>query len=175
MELKQSLNEYASYLDKAKTLYENSFPFEEKRSEAEQARVMENPLYKMSFISENQFEGIMYYWETADFLYLEHLAVVPELRSKGIASQALSILKRKSADKPIILEIDPPVDDVSKRRLAFYNRNGFVMNEHKHIQPKYHKGDCDLELKILSFPRKIDCLEYDAFRQFLNAEVAVKE
>lgn len=175
MELKPIVGESAINEEKAKTLYENSFPFLEKRSEAEQKRVMQNPLYKASFISENEFEGIMYYWETENFLYLEHLAVLPELRSKGIASRALTVLKEKSGNKPIILEIDMPVDSVSKRRLAFYERNGFAMNEHKHIQPKYHKGDSDLELKILSYPEKIDCKEYDAFVAFLNSEVAAKD
>ena len=139
------------YFAAAHALYEEAFPHLERRENAEQARIMQNPAYKYGLITDDngELDGIMLYWETPDFVYLEHFAILPEKRNRGKATAALSLLKERS-DKPIILEIDPPCDEISERRYAFYRRNGFVMNPHRHIQAKYRLGDGDLELKILT-------------------------
>ena len=163
------------YFAAAHALYEEAFPHLERRENAEQARIMQNPAYKYGLITDDngELDGIMLYWETPDFVYLEHFAILPEKRNRGKATAALSLLKERS-DKPIILEIDPPCDEISERRYAFYRRNGFVMNPHRHIQAKYRLGDGDLELKILTYPREITAAEYLHFRDFITREAGIR-
>ena len=63
----------------------------------------------------------MLYWETPDFRYIEHFCILPALRGQRYGSRALSMLPN---DRPVILEIDPPVDEIAIRRKAFYERCG---------------------------------------------------
>ena len=164
-----------NYFAAAQELYETAFPYLEKRDESEQARIMRNPAYKYGLIlsDDGDFDGIMLYWETSSFVYLEHFAIQPDKRNQGRATNALEILKAQS-NKLIILEIDPPCDKISERRYSFYRKNGFIMNTYRHIQPKYHFGDADLELKILTYPREITTTEYSQFSDFLAHEVVSK-
>lgn len=73
--------------------------------------------------------------------------------------------------KPIVLEIEPPQDDISRRRRAFYERCGFCTTEHAHLQPPYHAGQAELPLVVMSYPRAIDAAEYAAFNRFLRGYV----
>lgn len=154
-------------------LYQASFPIEERRDEAEQQRVLKKSAYHFDLITINEaFVGIMLYWETDAFIFLEHFATLPNLRGRGYGEKALSLLKLKN--KTIILEIDPPIDEISQRRYSFYKRNAFVINPYHHIQAKYHLGDKDLELKVLSFPKTLTKEEYLSFYEYMISEIGIQ-
>ena len=174
MELEILSTNNEKHFGTAQALYEESFPRIEKRDEAEQTRVMANPAFRYGLITDGgELDGIMTYWETPDFIYVEHFAILPEKRNRGKATAAMGLLKAR-ANKPIILEIDPPVDEISERRYAFYRRNGFVMNTYRRVQAKYHIGDADFEMKLLTYPGEISAAEYARFCAFLADEVAVR-
>lgn len=159
--------------ERAYELYKSSFPVVERRDDAEQRRVLENDAYHFDIITENgEFIGIMLYWEVNSLIYLEHFAIRSDLRNKGFGTVALDLLKKKG--KTILLEIEPPVGDITVRRYEFYKRNGFVMNSFYHIQAKYHFGDADLELKILSYPRVLEKDEYLAFYEYMTREIGIQ-
>lgn len=84
MKLERLSEQNQKYYAAAKALYEEAFPVLERRDDLEQARIMKNPAYHFDFITdEDGFVGIMLYWETDSFVYLEHFAILPELRSKA--------------------------------------------------------------------------------------------
>lgn len=56
-------------------------------------------------------------WEAEDFIYVEHFCVLPELRGRGCGARALGLLAREG--KTVILEIDPPIDEISRRSKIF--------------------------------------------------------
>ena len=172
MQLERIHDGQSPYYDVAFALYEASFPVEERRDAVEQQRVMKKDDYHFDVIlDDGKFVGIMLFWETEHFIYLEHFAVLPQLRGHGKGAQALTVLKNKG--KTVILEIEPPVDELTNRRYGFYQRNGFLMTPHHHIQPKYHLGDEDLILKILSYPQIISAEEYLRFQDYLTKEVGI--
>ena len=86
----------------------------------------------------DQFQGILLYWEGPGFRYVEHFAIAPELRGGGVGARALAELCGQGI--PVILEIDPPVDEISVRRQHFYERCGFSKNPFPHVHPPYRKG-----------------------------------
>ncbi|MGB3368895.1 MAG: N-acetyltransferase, partial [Acidaminobacteraceae bacterium] len=63
----------------------------------------------------------------------------------------------------ILLEIDPPDDDISIRRLSFYNRLGFKNNDITHCIPSFQKNLGNYILKLLSYGRLITDDEYSLF------------
>jgi len=154
------------------SLYTEAFPHEERRDPPEQLRVLHKEDYHFDLLTQDdQLLGIVLYWQTPQFLYLEHLSTLPSMRNQGLGAAALDLLKEKGL--PIILEIEPPENELTKRRFGFYQRNGFVMTDHFHIQPKYHAGDEDLQLKILSWPHAVTAEEYACFKAYLDREVGI--
>mgnify|MGYP001342056519 CR=1 FL=1 len=152
-------------------LYEESFPLDERRSRIAQQALMTDEAYYFYAICENgSFAGIFLLWKTEDFVYLEHFAVLPELRCRGVGARAVrQLLSRYPA---VILEVDPPSDPISLRRQRFYERLGLVQNPYHHVQPPYQAGCRAKRLLILSRP----ALAPDAFSRFssfFHSHVAV--
>ena len=158
------------YFEGAYRLCESSFPIEERRDIGELLRVMKNDDYHFCVLLDgDELCGIVLYWEIEGLIYLEHLATLPEKRCSGLGATALELLKQEG--KMIILEIEPPQDELTERRLGFYSRNGFVRAPYRHIQAKYHEGDPDVELVILSYPEVIGKEDYDKFYTYMQRYV----
>lgn len=156
--------------EKSMELYYASFPFHEQREEASQIKILADGEYHFSLVyDENVFVGLILYWETERFIYVEHFCILPEMRNKNYGKRTLECLGEWG--KTVILEIDPPVDTISVRRKGFYERSGFVENPYPHVHPPYHKGTAGHELVIMSFPDRITQREYDGFRQYLDHRV----
>lgn len=151
-------------------LYSISFPAHEQREAESQARILSDSAYHFDLIYDgNIFVGLMLNWETQDFTYVEHFCIWPELRNQKYGQRSLKHLCRM--EKTIILEIDPPVDTVSKSRKSFYERNGFVDNPYSHVHPPYHRGSTGHNLVIMSHPNKISQAGYDMFHCYLEQRV----
>lgn len=104
-------------------LYEKSFPYNERWNAEGYDRAFGDPNFEADGIWRgDEFIGILFHWGADGYRYVEHLAVSPALRGQNMGSAALSAFCRKVGR--VILEIDPPVDDISIRRLHFYERLG---------------------------------------------------
>ena len=151
-------------------LYEVSFPIHEQRTRAAQAVRLSHPEYRYTLLHEGkQFQGILLYWEGPGFRYVEHFAIAPELRGGGVGARALAELC--SQGTPVILEIDPPVDEISIRRQHFYERCGFAKNPFPHAHPPYRKNFQGHPLVVMSAPEALSQEAYDRFAQYLQHTV----
>lgn len=155
---------------KASELYSISFPPHEQREAVSQAKILNDDEYHFSLIYDDEvFVGLVLYWDTQNFVYVEHFCILPEMRNKNYGQKVLALLGK--CGKTVILEIDPPIDAISTRRKGFYERSGFVENPYAHIHPPYHKGNVGHNLVIMSFPDKITQSEYDFFKHHLDHHV----
>ena len=151
-------------------LYQISFPFHEQREAFSQAAILHDDAYHFDLIYDaGTFVGLALYWESLDYIYIEHFCILPEMRNKQYGQRVLSLLKTRQ--KTLILEIDPPIDAISVRRKGFYERCGFVENPYPHIHPPYHKGNKGHELVIMSSPMPISQAEYDTFHANLQDKI----
>lgn len=156
--------------EKAMELYAVSFPEHEQRLPESQRAILQNDAYHFDLIlEENQWVGEILYWETADFIYVEHFCMRPQVRGQGLGKRALALLAEKG--KTVILEIDPPVDDISRRRREFYFRCGYRENPYAHVHPAYRAGNAGHELVILSCPEAISEGECARFQAYLKETV----
>ena len=154
----------------AMELYGISFPPHEQREWASQAKILHDDAYRFSLVyDEDLFIGIVLYWETMDFLYVEHFCILPELRNKKYGQKVLELLEKQR--KTVILEIDPPMDTISKHRKNFYARSGFVENPYAHVHPPYHKENTGHNLVVMSYPDQITQAQYDTFQHYLECHV----
>ncbi len=90
-------------------LYEDAFPSEERRDFADLMRLLEERecMHALSLEVSGRFVGFSVYWDFRDFLFLEHLAIVPRWRGQGIGGYFLDELARI---RPVfhLLEAEPP-------------------------------------------------------------------
>lgn len=156
--------------ERALELYGISFPLHEQREPLSQEKILCDREYFFSLIyDEEVFVGLVLYWETESYVYIEHFCISPPLRSKRYGERVLSALKEKN--KTLILEIDPPRDPISRRRKFFYERCQFSENLYFHIHPPYHKENEGHELVLMTYPKPIPQEVYDAFREYLGDRI----
>ena len=153
-------------------LYAASFPLHEQRLSDSQEHILGLDAYHMELIEENgEPLGAIFFWETEAFIYVEHFCMEPSVRGKGFGEQALALLAERG--KRIILEIDPPVDDIARRRKGFYQRCGFCENPYPHVHPAYRSEFQGHELVVMSYPSELDESVYRAFFTYLRDVVMV--
>lgn len=140
------------------------------REALSQTAILHDDAYHFDLIYDaGTFVGLVLYWETPEYIYLEHFCILPEMRNLKYGQRTLSLLKTRQ--KTLILEIDPPIDAISVRRKGFYERCGFMENPYPHIHPPYHKENKGHELVIMSSPAPISQAVYDAFHAYLRDKI----
>lgn len=156
--------------DKVWELYEKSFPDAERRKKNDHLRAFEDErFFPLSAWEGQQLIGIMFFWEWESYRYLEHLAVNPEFRGHGYGSQLLRHLH--DSEHTIILEIDPLNNELSVRRLQFYERAGYTLTPYRFVHLPYRIEGQKQELLILSYPEMISKEQHNDFLKFVNEVV----
>lgn len=150
------------------SLYESAFPLNERKPREVQLRAMQSPDYFACVFREaDQPVGLLGHWVRPEFIYLEHVAIAPSLRSRGIGARILRALLA-TADRPVLLEADPPETEIATRRIGFYERLDFVQNPHiRHIQPPYRPETGPVPLELLSHPSPISKALHARFQAWL--------
>lgn len=153
-------------------LMKRSFPACERRTKAEHMAEFERPQFRsLCYCPKGKITGFMNYWEMEDFLYLEHFAVSPELRGRGIGAKLAEELK-KLAGGLIVLEAEPSEQsDMAERRTRFYERLGFSVNPYDYMQPPISANQPPVPLRILTYPRAVSEKEYLKVRDGLYTKV----
>ena len=119
--------------------------------------------------------GFITYWDFDKFYYVEHFATNPALRNGGYGKRTLEhlceVLKR-----PIVLEVERPVEEMAKRRINFYQRHGFTLWEKDYYQPPYKEGDDFLPMYLMVHGNLDAEKDYEGIRHKLHTIVyGVKE
>ena len=143
-----------------------SFSDDEYRPYDEQLALFEEPEYRIYYMP----AGFLAVWEFESFIYIEHFAVDPALRNSGTGSAMLQELV-KQYQKPICLEVELPEDELTRRRIGFYERNGFVFNEYPYIQPPISKGKSPVPLRIMTYRSEITREEFQKMKEILYSRV----
>ncbi len=151
-------------------LYEESFPEAERRKRADHLRACTDVRFFPSSAWEGrELIGLLFFWEWDSYRYLEHLAVNPSLRGKGHGSRMLRHLR--DSEHTVILEVDPLVNELSVRRLQFYERAGYTLTPYRFVHLPYRVEAEEQELLILSYPNMITKEQHNDFLRFVNEEV----
>lgn len=145
----KTTHEHYPFMEK---LLKTAFPIQERRdSEWQRRNTDDNPLFHNMLITDNGTPvGLLTYWDFQTFVYIEHFAIDSRLRNGGYGSKALEIFKRQVCS-PIVLEAEEPTDDITRRRIGFYQRQGFVMQEVPYLQPPYRPSDEWFPLKLMTY------------------------
>ncbi|WP_353168831.1 GNAT family N-acetyltransferase [Providencia sp.] len=154
-------------------LYDDAFPLYEQRSNQGRKLILRHDDYYLYYFTDNdKFVGFIGCWKIKDYFYIEHLAISGSLRGQGYGQKVLKQFCNEVGQ--VILEIDPVIDEVSRKRLSFYQHCGFQQNEYTHAHPSYYPENKPHELEVLSYPQAIDKETYQRFNQMLQTVVMEK-
>ncbi|KAF6656165.1 GNAT family N-acetyltransferase [Paenibacillus polymyxa] len=153
-------------------IMESSFPASECRTFEAQKALLKHPSYRI--ITEKNEQGnivaFLAGWEFEHFQFVEHIAVDSRIRGGGLGKKLMGRFISQS-DQPVVLEVEPPVDGWSRRRIGFYERMGFHLNHFEYVQPPLREGQTDLRLQIMSYPGALSEQEFTPFKEILYTEV----
>ncbi|PHO10676.1 hypothetical protein CPG37_02210 [Malaciobacter canalis] len=155
------------------SLYEGSFPSNEKRELSVQEKILKNQNYTaLCYLdSKKQLIALLFYWKLGEFYFIEHFAVHPKCRGQSYGTKILNeFLKDK---KNVVLEIEPVCDEQTKKRLDFYKRANFVENNYEHYQIPLKKDDKSIILTLLSYEKAINNEEYSKLHKLMQESLAI--
>lgn len=138
-------------LERLVPLYIESFPEAERRDirQLEQLLTEAPEMYWNAIFDGDELCGLASYWDLGDFYYMEHLAVFPAMRNRKIGQRVLDYW-REQLPKLRILEVEPAEEEMARRRIGFYERNGYKVVYKDYIQPSYRADEPACSLWIMA-------------------------
>ncbi len=156
-------------------LIEISFPKCEHWSREIHCAEFSDPRFHSICYCPDGLKGFLNYWDLGGFIYVEHFAVAPELRGQGIGASLMAELRSIVGDATLVLEAEPSADSpIAARRIAFYERLGYSLNEYEYIQPAMMDDEPEVPLVIMSSPHSLSANEYCDVRDKLYREIYKK-
>lgn len=160
-----------SYLNRIYSWYINSFPSSERRTPDELNALLDcADMHLCALIDDNRPVGFIIYWQWNNVLFIEHFAIDPDQRGKQLGQQALTWLLRIEPEY-VILEVERPVDEMSRRRIHFYERQGFLLNPFDYVQPPYQPGKPAVPMRLMSIPPIADEAEFIDLSKLIKERV----
>ncbi len=135
-------------------LYRLAFPLaERRRTEALLDMIGHEQMEILSIQKEADFQGFVICWQLDSTKFIEHFAISPKARGQNLGSQALQQLLARTS-YPWLLEVEPPTDTVTQKRITFYERNGFALLNVAYQQPAYRPDAPALPMLLMSSERQ---------------------
>lgn len=137
-------------------LYNESFPENERRLYRDEKDVdtfvneHHGKFHAFSVKDGDLYLGFMSYWTFKGYVYIEHFAVDPAHRGKNIGRKMLHhLFEEVSPD--VLIEVELPETEDAKRRIRFYEQNGFRTREDfNYTQPAYGPGQKAIKMLIMT-------------------------
>lgn len=159
------------YLTTIQTWYETSFPPDERRQFEDLLQLLPHAdMHLCGLVDRERLIGFIVYWHWPEMLFVEHIAVDPEQRSKQYGQRAISELRRLESPY-VVLEVELPQDAISRRRIQFYERQGFTLNPFSYAQPPYQAGNPAIPMHLVSIPAILDQEIFSNLSQLIKERV----
>ena len=152
-------------------IMDESFPSCERRSRDQFFAGLQKGHCRLELLKpEADVLGLIVYWQLQDFVFVEHLAISSICRGTGLGKEFFSAFLLRQ-EKPMVLEVEPPRDTTSRRRIAFYERLGFCLNSQPYRQPAYQAGGQEVDLLLMTRPSPLSDSDFLSLRDELYRTV----
>ncbi|MCL6601544.1 MAG: GNAT family N-acetyltransferase [Paenibacillus sp.] len=147
-------------------IMEASFPISEFRTREGQWTLLNDLRYRLitDYDDKGGVIAFMAAWEFAEFRFVEHIAVHPAVRGQGLGDKLMKTYISESLT-PVVLEVEPPLNEWSCRRIGFYERLGFFLNPFEYKQPPLREGQPELPLMIMSYAQPLTDVAFEHFKE----------
>ncbi|MDD6778667.1 MAG: GNAT family N-acetyltransferase [Bacteroidales bacterium] len=135
-------------------LYESAFPADERRDFGLVRELLakggEFHIRVATEAATGRMAAFLSYWDFGEFTYIEHLAVESHLRGKGLGHLIIGDFV-DNVSRRMVLEVEPPTDVTTRKRIAFYESLGMVLwPDFPYIQPPYAPHLSPVELRLMT-------------------------
>ena len=161
----QRINTSHEHYPFVEELMQTAFPQQERRNADLQREYTDNKLHFHTHIilNANLPIGLITIWDMESFHYIEHFAIHENYRNKGYGQKVMEFIINEIKGM-IVLEAEEPSDDITYRRIRFYQRLGFVMQDVPYQQPPYRSEDQWFPMKLMTLRGINFSLEYERVR-----------
>ena len=161
----QRINTSHEHYPFVEELMQTAFPQQERRNADLQREYTDNKLHFHTFVilNGNLPIGLLTMWKLESFHYIEHFAIHENYRNKGYGQKVMEFIINEIKGM-IVLEAEEPSDDITYRRIRFYLRLGFVMQDVPYQQPPYRSEDQWFPMKLMTLRGNNFSLEYERVR-----------
>lgn len=127
----------------------SSFPVDEYRDlEALRQHVSDTEEFHLLLAADGgEPVGFVSYWDFGACCYVEHLAVHPRLRNRHYGRHIVQHLQQSA--RALVLEVELPTDELTRRRIGFYQRLGFEVCRLPYVQPAYRVGGATIAMHLM--------------------------
>lgn len=158
--------------DQIYSIMVESFPADERRSYIDAKEDLWDSRHFIDVVYDGNETVIAYIslWDLDSCLFVETFAVSPSHRNDGLGGRMLEEL-RAQYDKRIALEVELPEDDLTRRRIGFYQRHGFSYNRYPYALPPIGFGKKAVPLRIMATGGPLKETEFIQIKEELYQEV----
>lgn len=149
-------------------IMDKAFPNTEMRTYQEQKKLFERQQY--SVLMNEEKTAFIAQWDFNEAVYIEHFAVADSMRGNGTGKNMLTEFLNVT-NGMVFLEVEPPEGEIARRRINFYERAGFVLNQYYYLQPSYRNNEEPIELKIMTMGQTIDQKQFHKYKKMLYTNV----
>lgn len=163
----------AQDFDKVFSIMESSFPVDEYRPYGEQRALLNDSryqIYVLKDLGDREIQAFISVWKLDGFAFVEHFAVSRRYRNQGLGAMILKEI-HELLDCCICLEVELPDTNLGKRRIAFYQRNGFFLNDYPYMQPAISKGRTPLPLFVMTSISKVSADTFEHMKTIIYRDV----
>jgi len=164
-----------SEFDEVYALFQKAFVKEELRPYDKMKKLFENQELKIYGLKQdNKIVVGLLVWEFNDFIFLENFAVDEILRGQGIGGQFLDEFKELYPNQLFVLEVEKPFDEMSQRRIGFYQRHQMILNPFSYIQPTLDVEPTHITLQLMSYPNSLNEKQFQTMKKDIFLRVYKK-
>lgn len=154
-----------------KPTYESLFPPDERREWNQLLDLLYSTQFKLYEIYlQEEFIGFISVWDLGKFSFIEHFAICAEYQGKGYGTKALNQVI-SLVGKPFILEVEEPLTEPARKRIAFYERVNFFVNAGSYVQPPYSREKKSIKMLLMSYPLKIESTDFERIKTHIHYQV----
>jgi len=152
-------------------LMEQSFDPCEFRTYQKAKELLKDSRYQVYVMKEKEtLQAFLAEWKFDEINFVEHLAVNPSIRGKGLGSKVMKNYLEEM-DQPVILEVEDKQSLLAKKRIEFYKKLGFGLSDITYVQPSLQEVKDEVELRLMHYPSDISKRELIEFKQELFEKV----
>lgn len=151
-------------------IMEEAFPPTERRILSAQYELLKHPLYVIHTLEQDgRIVAFMAVWKLSGVTFLEHFAVDAHFRNNGLGGKMLERLRMEGTR--LVLEVELPTDELTRRRIAFYRRHGMCLNEREYAQLPLRAGDVPTPMYLMSSSEELGEEEFIRVRREIYRHV----
>ena len=167
----QQINTSHEHYPFVETLMQTAFPIQERRNTDLQREYTDNKphFHTLVILYKNLPIGLLTIWDLEVIYYIEHFAIHEKFRNKGYGQKVIKLITNEIKGM-IVLEAEEPSDEITNRRIKFYQRQGFILHEVPYQQPPYRSEDNWFPMKLMSIHEKDFLDQYENIKSKIYKE-----